>query len=52
MSNKQAQPSTKVVLVNLIMVMANGSVVMADLSKIDIVDKVTKKPLFKVKESK
>lgn len=52
MSNKQAQPSTKVTLVNLIMVLANGSVVMADLSKVNIVDKATGEPLFKVKESK
>lgn len=52
MSNKQAQPSTKVTLVNLIMVLGNGNVVIADLSKIDIIDKVTKKPLFKIKEIK
>lgn len=52
MSNKQAQSSKKVTLVNLIMVLGNGSVVMADLSKIDILDKTTGKPLFKVKETK
>lgn len=52
MSNKQAQPSTKVTLTNLIMVLGNGSVAMADLSKVAVIDKATGKPLFKIKETK
>jgi len=37
----------KVKIVNIIAVMDNGSVVHLDLSKISIIDKGTKKPLFK-----
>lgn len=42
--------SNKIYLANLMAVLADGSVVHLDTTKVDIIDKVTGKPLFKVKE--
>lgn len=50
MSNKQAQPSTKVGLVNLLAVLHDGSVVHLDLGKVSVINKATKMPIFKEKK--
>lgn len=44
------KPSNKIYLANLMAVLGNGDVVHLDTTKVDIIDKVTGKPLFKVKE--
>lgn len=44
------KPSTKVYLVNLLAVLANGSVVHLDMTKVVLTDKLTGKPLFTEKE--
>lgn len=52
MSNKQAQPSKKIYLANLMAVLGNGDVVHLDTTKVSIIDIKTGKPLFKPKEQK
>lgn len=49
---KPKKPSNKIYLANLIAVLGNGDVVHLDTTKVDIVDKLTNKPLFKAKEVK
>lgn len=47
---KIAKPSNKIYLANLMAVLGNGDVVHLDTTKVDIIDKITGKPLFSVKE--
>lgn len=47
---KPKKPSNKVYLANLMAVLADGSVVHLDTTKVDIIDRLTGNPLFKVKE--
>lgn len=46
MSNKQAQPSNRVVLSRLIAVLEDGTQVDLALNKVDVVDRLTREPLF------
>ncbi len=49
---KPNKPSNKIYLANLLAVLGNGDVVHIDTTKVDILDKLTGKPLFKAEEKK
>lgn len=52
MSNKQARATKKIVLKRIVLTFEDGTATMLDPSKVDIVDRITRKPLFEVKETK
>jgi hypothetical protein len=52
MSNKQARATKKLVLKRIVLTFEDGTATMLDPAKVDIVDRVTRKPLFKVEEPK
>jgi hypothetical protein len=52
MSNKLARTTKKLVLKRIVLTFEDGSATMLDPNKVDIVDRVTRKPLFKVEETK
>lgn len=49
MSNKQAQPSKKIKVANIILVTLTGDVIIMDLTKVALIDKETGQPIFKEK---
>lgn len=50
MSNKQAQATKKLILKHIVLTFEDGSASIVDLGKVDIVDRVTRKPLFEIKK--
>lgn len=49
---RRAEGKEKLVLANLLAVMANGNVIPLDIKKVSLVDTATGKPLFKPQEKK
>lgn len=50
MSNKQAQATKKLILKRILITFEDGSGAVMDINKVELVDRVTRKPLFEAKE--
>ena len=49
-SNKQGRATRKLVLKRILLTFEDGTSTLLDINKVELIDRLTKKPLFEVKE--